>query len=100
MEGLSRVSGAVPVVGQMSSSGGAIGALKERAKTRKAFMQRSPPKSGPKLDHSGSGGDIGKGLNNGGGGGDDGGDDDDYFGGMGEGDDGGDDGRFFRQALP
>jgi hypothetical protein len=65
----------------------------------------TPPQQAPKLDDGGSGGDIGKNINNGGGGGDgDGGDDDDYFGeegdGEGDGQGGGGGDGFFRTAIP
>lgn len=82
-------------------SGGSMGATLERSKLQ--FVMPTPVQQGPKLDDSGSGGDIGKIIHNGGGGGGDDGDDDDYFAdGDDEGDGEGDGSRdsFWRVALP
>jgi hypothetical protein len=89
--------------GQNMGSGGSLGMVMEKSQLQ--FVMPTPPQQAPKLDDGGSGGDIGKNINNGGGGGDgDGGDDDDYFGeegdGEGDGQGGGGGDGFFRTAIP
>lgn len=86
--------------GKDYGSGGSLGTVLEKSKL--SFVMPTPPASSPKLDDSGSGGDIGKIIHNGGGGGGDDDDDDEYFNeDDGEGDGEGDpsDG-FFRTAIP
>lgn len=88
--------------GQSMGSGGSLGTVLEKSKMD--FVMPTPPVTGPKLDDSGSGGDIGKiNVNGGGGGGGDDGDDDDYFNEEGDGDGEGGEGQpegFFRTKIP
>ena len=86
----------IPITGMAKGLGSFGGATLERSKldtSRKVQTQE------PKVDSSGGGGNLGKGIFNGGGGDGDDGDDDDYFDEFGDGDGSGDPDKFFRTVI-